>query len=216
MYLPITDRLRQGDLYREICVARETKESDPDEVGASRIEITDVVLGYGFLITQDCDLEWDHRLRYKAAAKAVHDKLLDTVLLCPAYPAQRLREGTHLSEIEVNEKGEEQVAKKVDMQKFNSDMWSNLRKNMYERYHYLPGNDALHIPELALDFKRYQTVKREALIDCRAAKRGLGTLDLLFREDLSVRFANYLSRIGLPELATPAEGAEPIPGAPAQ
>ena len=83
--------------------------------------------------------------------------------------------------------------------------WNLVKQNKNDRYHYLAEGPEYGIPELALDFKHYRTVPRETLLECLKAESALGTLRPLYREHLSQRFANYLSRIGLPE----AVAAEP-------
>lgn len=77
--------------------------------------------------------------------------------------------------------------------------WKKICQNETPRYHYLNRYEPFEIPDLVLDFKRYYTVSREYLYDIYNEVY-LASLGGLYREDLSQRFANYLSRIGLPEL----------------
>ena len=57
----------------------------------------------------------------------------------------------------------------------------------------------MQIPDLILDFKHYLTVPFDLLSRFHGTCY-LASVSELFREDLSVRFASYLSRVGLPEL----------------
>lgn len=53
------------------------------------------------------------------------------------------------------------------------------------------------IPELVIDFKHYYTIPTEEMYEAYK-ENYLASVEPLYREDLSQRFANYLSRIGLP------------------
>jgi hypothetical protein len=84
------------------------------------------------------------------------------------------------------------------MQSFNSNQWSLLKQNNMHRYHFLQEEQMMQLPELVLDFKQYFTSPREFFCE-RYKGHYVTTLGPLFRETLSQRFAQYLSRIGLPE-----------------
>ena len=181
------DRFRQGDLLRDVTIvewAAEVKHASPEE----RFQIIDRILPYLIVLTQDCDLEQDHKNRADKSSSN-QDKFLQSILVCPAYREADFRAGTHLGDLGLR------------MQKINSDNFRRIKSNQNYRYHYLPGNRSLQVPELFIDFKHYFTGPRDLIYDEYREKHYLATLDVLFREDLSQRFAHYLSRIGLPELA---------------
>lgn len=67
--------------------------------------------------------------------------------------------------------------------------------NQNPRYHYLKFKED-DKPELIVDFKHFFTVNRDFLY--KQLNKRLYSLDDLFRENLSLRFCNYVSRIGLP------------------
>jgi hypothetical protein len=179
----VEDRLCQGDIVRDIRLvtwAEQTADSD-------NIQITEKEIPYGVVMTQDCDLEQDKQNRSSAESKN-QDKFLQSVLLCPAYPAADIRAGTHLSD------------ENLVMERLNSDRWKVVKGNNNARYHYLPEHPDYQIPESVIDFKHYFTVPREKISTTLKLQRRIGSVGELFREDLSLRFAQYLSRIGLPEL----------------
>ena len=114
--------------------------------------------------------------------------MMPSILLSPAYPADKLREGIHLEFIG------------MDMSKIGKTKSSNWRKiiqNETPRYHYLDKFDEIGLIDLVIDFKRYYTLPRQYLYSIREDSY-LISLNELYREDLSNRFSNYLSRIGLP------------------
>lgn len=178
-------RYCQGDILRDITVVTWAAEQ---ETGAGReVKISDRELSYAVVLTQDCDLEQDYRNRSDSGRKD-NDKYLQSILLCPAYQAEQLHQGTHLAE------------QALTMQSFNTDRWKSIRSNNVYRYHYLSAYPDFQIPELVIDFKHYLTIPRDVLYDPDLPRSYLGSISELFRENLSTRFSQYLCRIGLPDL----------------
>jgi hypothetical protein len=73
-----------------------------------------------------------------------------------------------------------------------------LMRNNNPRYHYLKFPSDISVPDSIIDFKHYFTVNVEYL---KTVKKDsfVCSLKPLFREQLSHRFAFFLSRIGLPD-----------------
>lgn len=167
-------RFYQGDILKDLKFV----------VGEPEIEKEKdlVQLKYAVIISQDCDIEHDFNSRKE---KKGQDKNLRALLVCPAFDLEEFALGTHFGDWE--------------MEKFNSRKVDKLKNNdEYKRYHYLPSDNELSIPELVLDFKHSFTLPRDFLYK----KKGeiyIASLSEIFREDLSQRFSNYLARIGLPE-----------------
>lgn len=180
-------RFCQGDILRDITIvewAEEVEDAPPEE----RFQITDRHIPYVVLLTQDCDLEQDHVNRAKASSDT-QDKFLQSILVCPAYGVDDFRQGKHLEKLE------------LQMQSFSQKNFDKIKRNQIYRYHYLPANRDLQVPELVVDFKHYFTGPRDRIYDDYRSEHYLATLQILFRDELSSRFAHYLSRIGLPELS---------------
>lgn len=118
---------------------------------------------------------------------SMYDKILPSILVCPAFPAKQLREGVHLNNY-----------KNYFMQHINSCTWGKIKINEIPRYHYLNEFSEFQIPDLVLDFKRYYTLPTDYVYNI-FEKSYIGSLNELFRENLSSRFSNYLSRIGTPD-----------------
>lgn len=171
------ERLCQGDIFRDIEYIFDIK------VTGESIEFDTRKLPYIIVLTQDCDLESDHRNH--TLIQSNQDKFLHSILVSPAYLAAQLREGTHLSDLELK------------MQYLSTGLWKPVKDNQNTRYHFLPANTDFQIPDLVVDFKHYYTMPKERLV---ANTNYIGSLNELFRENLSHRFSHYLSRIGLPEL----------------
>lgn len=182
MYGKKTDnRICQGDIFEEFTY-KFTKIFD--QTG----EIIAITLPYAIVLTQDCDLEWDFEKRDsnpEQKTDANDDKVLQSILICPAYIAEQFRNGEHLKALDLT------------MEKWNSDLWRPIKGNQNERFHYLEEDIENKMPNLVVDFKHYYTVPAEDIYSIADSKYKISIVPL-FREDISRRFANYLSRIGLP------------------
>lgn len=147
---------------------------------------------YAVVLSQECDLAQDQGNREEnaeaeklATAEMKHDKLLPTVLFCPAYQAALFVQGKHLE-------GRR-------MGTFSGKLWELIRQNKNPRYHYLVGYADLQVPELVLDFKHFFVLSMELLTShYNNPEHSIARLAELYREDLSQRFAAYFGRIGLP------------------
>ena len=67
------------------------------------------------------------------------------------------------------------------------------------RYHYLEFPENIELVPSVIDFKHYFSIHVKYL---QKLKRHnfVCTVSELFREDISIRFSSFLSRIGLPDL----------------
>ena len=116
------------------------------------------------------------------------DTYIESILVCPAHEEALFIAGQHMVDI-----GLEQ------MQNWSvkASPWKTLVQNKDPRYHYLAGDQQVGIGVMIIDFKHFFTIPRARL--CREyADSFVGAINPLFRELLSQRFANFLSRIGLP------------------
>lgn len=177
------DRYEQGDILRDVILIQW---ADKDEEGISVVERT---LQYCVILSQECDLEHDYNTRAKSDG-ATTDKYLQTLLILPAYPAETFRRGEHLKKLEMR------------MERINHGKWHDIKQNSVARYHYLESYQDLQVPELVVDFKHYVTVPREVLYREQFNMCYVATLEIMYRDHLSSRFAHYLSRIGLPKLTS--------------
>ncbi|HYL84455.1 MAG TPA: hypothetical protein VE263_09490 [Candidatus Angelobacter sp.] len=72
----------------------------------------------------------------------------------------------------------------------------NCRHNKLVRYHYLPADAAVGLPESFVHFGILALVAQQSLAAFKAAR--LLTLEPPFREDLGHRFGEFFSRVALP------------------
>ena len=175
-------RVRQGDILRDVQYVEYVLER------AGIIEVSRIVFPLAIVLTQDCDLEQDHRFRTET--RSTQDKWLISVLMAPLYNVEHVYRGEHLSELGIRM---ETLPKAGNSGTF-------LRNNERPRYHYLEFDEDISIVPSVIDFKHYFTVSHDFFFNTILNyQHYVASLKSLFRDDFSNRFCNYLSRIGLPE-----------------
>lgn len=142
-----------------------------------------ITLPYAIVLSQDCDLEQDYHQRKNASL--TNDKFMQSILICPGYIAERFKRGEHLRNMG------------LIMNTWGGDKWKDIKSNQNQRFHYFPENTTSSMPEIVVDFKHYYTIPREDIYALHKEKYKI-SIAPLFREDISLRFATYLARIGLP------------------
>lgn len=178
-------RVRQGDIYSNV----EFIEFAVEAKGL--IDISKIVFPLVIVLTQDCDLEQDSKVRYGKIRSTTQDKLLLSVLVAPLYNIEHVCSGEHLSELEI----------KMEPIRREKTPGQYLISNQRPRYHYLDFPPGVPIVPSVIDFKHYFSVTVEYL---RSKSRDfVCAVAPLDREDVSQRFASYLSRIGLPSETSP-------------
>ncbi len=185
IYLPAGNlELRQGEIVTGLLHSALTGKSLVQYLSSAEPSGNEIVVQryeYALVLTQDCDLEQDYRIRESAGPS---DKLLQHVLLCEAAPADSFHHDPALKSKEIRKQ------------------FSN---NKMERYQYLgPVNASIDgngrgIPPLGLDFKRYFTVPTELVyLQLKNGVKRRARLAVPFAEHLSDRFFAYHARIALP------------------
>ena len=181
-----TDRIKQGDILSDVEYI-EYVDIENGIIKASIIKFPLVIV-----LTQDCDLTWDYASRNRE--KGDQDKYLFSVIVAPLYNYDHFSTGDHLSEL-----GQKMRALSP---KLTATENKNLMSNETPRYHYLEFDDAVPIVNSVIDFKHYFTVSVTKLQEHKKSHY-VCSVSELFRERISQRFSNYLSRIGLPDMVRP-------------
>lgn len=178
------ERICQGDIVRNVEYIESVHESN------GVIEVSKINFPFVIVLTQDCDLEQDHSFRIQK--KDTQDKLLISILVAPLYNAEHVFSGEHLLDIDI--RSEPIPRKKTDGRL--------LMLNQKPRYHYLEFPSDIPVVPSVVDFKHYFSVPITYLRQLKKTNF-ICTVSELYREDLSQRFAAFLSRIGLPEPPVP-------------
>lgn len=171
----IIERVSQGDVIKDVEYSEKLEES----------KIFSIKFSFAIVLTQDCDLEQDSAGRNSKKEKN-DDKRLISVIVAPAYKANDVFAGTHLNYINM----------KMSLINEKKSPGKNLKNNEKARYHYL-NFESNSMSDLIIDFKHYFTVNVRYLT-LHKSKNFICQINELYREDISRRFTNYLSRIALP------------------
>lgn len=172
------DRLWQGEILENLPQVRLAVESVE---GGGDLEVEANPHPLVVVLSQDCDLEQDFK------ENSAGGSILPNVLLCDLFAAEELRE----------------IVKARDS--VGSKEWKPLKQNKNERLQFLhaviPEEDlkGAGLPELAIDFRQYFTVRTEELYR-RTAHSTLRRCRLAtpYAEHLADRFSHYLARIAMP------------------
>lgn len=173
------DRINQGDVIKDVPFIKRVIEIK------DIIEIDKIIFPYVIVLSQDCDLNEDSRLH--AAPQDNQDKRLLSILLAPIYNADHVFTGEHLSEIGI-------ISTPIKRKKTEG---CYLIKNQRPRYHYIEFPEEVSIVNSIIDFKHYFSINTDYLLQLKKTNY-VCTVSHLYREDISIRFTNYLARIGLP------------------
>jgi len=182
-------RIKQGDIFKDIRYIKSYQEK------RGVYEVDAINFPLVIVLTQDCDLEQEHNQRLKNidAEEKNHNNYLLSILVAPLYNFEHFSGGEHLKDVDL-----EIVEPK--MENFNTGSKSILKKikqNELPRYHYMDFPKDIPIIPSVIDFKHYFSVDTE-IIKKEKNKKFVCSVRELYREQISLRFANFLSRIGLP------------------
>ena len=173
-------RIRQADIFKNITHVEHWNEE------GDKLNITNIIYPYIIVLSQDCDLQQDKKVR----SVSIDDKALVSVLVAPLYNFEQFVNGEHLDTLGITI--EEKIYKKA-----NGTPRRNLEHNETPRFHYIKFPKDVQMADAVVDFKHYFTVNATYLERMIKTNR-VCCLPPVFRERISQRFANFLSRIGLP------------------
>lgn len=182
-----SSRIQQGDIIKNVEYIENIFESK------GVLEISKINFPLIIVLTQDCDLSQDYKYRFGHGNRSNHDKFLFSTIVAPIYNLDHFTEGSHLENI---------GQKMQQINKFKkgkpTTQFKNLIDNEIPRYHYLEFPDTIPIPPSVIDFKHYFTVNITYLKKIKVYN-SVCKISELYREQITLRFANFLSRIGLPD-----------------
>ena len=174
------ERVYQGDIIANVEFIEYAIEQD------GQIEISKIIFPNVYVLTQDCDLEQEHNSR---SNESNNDKQLISIIVAPLYNLEHVYLGEHLSELGLR--------MRTISNKSTTTENKTLLQNQIPRYHYLEFEKEFALQNSIIDFKHYFTVSSNLLLSLKK-KSYIGKVSELYRENISHRFAFYLSRIGLP------------------
>ena len=175
-------QVHQGDIFKSV------KYYDNFTENNGQFELSLLKFPYSIILTQECDLNNNVNERENIDYKQKpikHDKFLVSLLCAPLYNAEHLFSGNHLSFLDIVSESK------------NSDQRKYIKSNREPRYHFLEFQNEIELVPMVIDFKHYFTVSLN-ILEGDLDKR-ICSLKPIFRESVTQRFSNFLSRIGLPD-----------------
>lgn len=170
-------RIEQGDLLKDVPINQLLSENE-DEICTIDIEFHHMLV-----VSQDCDLEQFFNAQEK---DKIHlNSCLHNVILLPCFYRDEIETGHCFDFLNIVQ---DPISKK---------QIEKIKKDEILRYQYIREDVSLQIPELFIDFKAYYTLSPNYLYGMYKNKY-ISTINALFRERITQRYSNYISRIGLP------------------
>lgn len=175
-------RIRQWDIFR----------------WDQKIEVwwTNFIFPFITVLSQDCDLSQDYDCS-RDQSRQDKGQILEHILICPCFFESDVLSGKYISRQTYNWNKEHRSCWVI-----GGERKKRLIGNADARFYYIEAynQDDITLPAMVMDFKFFLTVPRDLLYDSYS-KSYVCSLSEIFREGLSQKFANYISRIWLPVLS---------------
>ncbi len=181
-------QIHQGDIYQDIDYIEYADVID------GHVEISKIRFQHVIVLSQECDLTQDYTERSKnpETEKVTYDKLLQSVIVAPMFNYEHFKMGSQFSNFGYD------MAASYELYKNQSKTPAKtLKENNNPRFHFLEFDGSIAVVPSVVDFKRFFTVDINWLYKMRDTNY-VCSLETLYRERFSQRFANFLSRVGLP------------------
>lgn len=180
------DLVCQGDIFKNV------KFSFIDSENDDSVEILEYEFPLAVVISQACDVTAMDEVFTSKQGKAT--KFMPSILLCPIYDKSIVKSGDHVIDVfeDLNINLEKEII-------YNSNEWKVALKDWHYRFHALTieVNNKKVIENAVVDFKHYFSVPSSYLVKNKADR--ILHLDDLFSEQLTLKFATYLSRVAIPD-----------------
>lgn len=183
--------IRQGEIIKNVDYIEYATQKD------GFLEVSKINFPLIIILTQDCDaIQYSNNIELNIDhEKYNNNQYLLSIIVAPIYNFEDVRLGKYLENLEIIKDGII-TDKKMKCTGVSS---KELRQNNLDRYHYIKIKIGDSFSEYVIDFKHYFTVNADYIIEHKIDRNNyLFTIDSIFKESINQRFANYLSRIGLP------------------
>ena len=185
-----TAQICQGDIFKDV------KYTYISAVYDDTVEVVEYTFPMAIIISQACDVDSMSRLVDMKSGKV--NKFMPSILLCPIYDKEEAKKMTHIDDAFTELKLSKIVEK--DKPLFTSKEFDVVTNDWHYRFHSLriveekKGNTLLE--NVIIDFKHYFTVPAAYLYANRNNR--FCHLDSLFAEQVTLKFATFLSRVAIP------------------
>ena len=181
----LADPICQGDIYKSVKYSYVDNETDED------VSVIEFEFPLAVIISQACDVIAMEKLSNNSTGKPA--KFMPGILMCPIYNKDLVKSGNYIAQ------GFETLDLSLEKEDvFKKDDLKVASRDWHYRFHYLTVslNDKVIIQDALLDFKHYFTVPMSYLIAHK--KDRIMCLENTFAEQLTLKYATYLSRVAIP------------------
>ena len=179
------DQICQGDIFQNV------KYSYIDSEDDEGVNVVEYEFPMAIIVSQACDvIAMEEMINNKSGKPA---KFMPSVLLCPIYDKTASKTGAHIKEA-----FSQLDLKVVEEPIYFKDDLKVVDKDWHYRFHSLTvqvENESV-LENAIIDFKHYFTVPISYLVKHKNDR--LIHLDDLFAEQITLKFATYLSRVAIP------------------
>lgn len=181
----IEDIICQGDIFQNV------KYSYIDTKDDEGVNIVEYQFPMAIIVSQACDVIAMEELLVNQSGKPA--KFMPSILMCPIYEHNAAKSGQHIKDIF------DHLSLTFEKENtYQSDDYKIAKRDWHYRIHALTVqiDDETVLENAVIDFKHYFTVPISYLL-AHKDKRIL-RLDDLFAEQITLKFATYLSRVAIP------------------
>lgn len=184
----LEDLIKQGDVFEKV------KYNYIDDERGENVTIIEYEFPLAIVISQACDVIYASDLI--SNKEGAFTKFMPSVLMCPIYYDSMVRDSQHIINV-INEfkiKPKDGNAKRM----YSTKEFDLAKEDYHYRYHVLniENEGKMILEKSIIDFKHYFCVPISYLLNNR--KNRLYRLDDIFSEQITLKFSNFLSRVGIP------------------
>lgn len=179
------EKICQGDIFQNVKYTFISDETDDN------VEVTEMVFPYAIIISQACDVISMEEMILKGEGKPT--KFMPAILMCPIYDSSSAKTGNHIveafSELEI---------KYIQDNVFSKDDQKVANKDWHYRFHpfTVQIGEEKYFEDTIIDYKHYFTVPMSYLVNNK--KNRIMHLGDLYAEQITLKFATYLTRVAIP------------------
>lgn len=181
----IGDQICQGDIFQNV------KYSYIDTEDDEGVNIVEYEFPMAIIVSQACDVIAMEELLVCQSGKPA--KFMPSILMCPIYEHNSAKSGQHIKDVF------DHMSIKFESENvYQTDDYKVAKRDWHYRIHALTvqTGENIVLENAVIDFKHYFTVPLSYL---RAHKdKRILHLDDLFAEQITLKFATYLSRVAIP------------------
>ncbi|MBR4531210.1 hypothetical protein IKO70_02215 [bacterium] len=185
----VKSNICQGDVFQNVQYAYLDSEDD------ASIQVVEFVFPMAVIVSQACDVISMSDMISKQEGKST--KFMPAILMCPIYDMDDVKKANHLTAA-FEELGINRLDNKDDTLLTKEDS-KVAGKDWHYRFHNIEVeiNNEKVVERAVIDFKHYFAVPASYLIKNRENR--LFHLENLFAEQITLKFATYLSRVAIPD-----------------